>query len=65
MIRYEDLAAHPVDVMRSLMSTSGLGETDRVLEFARVSTDSRRRDAPAQFGALADAVQVAREAFDV
>lgn len=65
IVRYEDLASRPVDVMRDLMKISGLHEADRVLEFARVSTDSRLRDAPADFGALVGAVQSAREALDV
>jgi hypothetical protein len=65
VVRYEDLAREPVAVMRDLMSVAELPESPRVLELARVSTDGRLRDAPADFGVLAEAVQGARDAFNV
>lgn len=60
IIRYEELAKHPSELIGRILDFCDLDYSAQVAEFARVTTSSHLRSSPANFGALQEAVESVR-----
>ncbi|GAA1859995.1 sulfotransferase [Myceligenerans crystallogenes] len=65
IVRYEDLALRPAEVIDGVLRTCELDRDPRVMRLTRRSTSSGLRDERADFGVLRDVVARTREAIGV